>query len=90
MKLYLAQNIKKYRQARGLTQEELAEHLGVSFQSVSRWENALSYPDIELIPEIAAFFAVSTDVLLPVVSVVLKVSFVLLSVITMNPFNVIY
>ena len=66
MKLYIAENLKRLRQNRGLTQEQLAERLGVSFQSVSRWENGLSYPDIELIPEIAAFFEVSTDVLMGV------------------------
>ncbi len=66
MKLYLSRNIKKLRQSKAMTQEELAESLGVSFQSVSRWENGLSYPDIELIPEIAAFFEVSTDVLMGV------------------------
>lgn len=66
MKLYLSENIKKLRQSKGLTQEALADQLGVSFQSVSRWENGLSYPDIELIPEIAAFFEVSTDVLMGV------------------------
>jgi len=66
MKLYLSENIKKLRQSKGLTQEELADQLGVSFQSVSRWENALSYPDIELIPEIAGYFEVSTDALMGV------------------------
>lgn len=66
MKLYIANNIKRLRQAKGLTQEQLAECLGVSFQSVSRWEGGSSYPDIELIPEIAAFFEVSTDVLMGV------------------------
>ena len=64
MKLYISENIKKLRQSKGMTQEELADRLGVSFQSVSRWENGVSYPDIELIPEIACFFEVSTDVLM--------------------------
>ena len=64
MKLYIAENLRQLRQNRGLTQEQLAEQLGVSFQAVSRWENALSYPDIELIPEIAAFFEVSSDELM--------------------------
>lgn len=66
MKLYIAENLKRLRQGCGLTQEQLAERLGVSFQSVSRWETGLSYPDIEMIPEIAAFFEVSTDVLMGV------------------------
>ena len=42
MKLYISQNIKKLRQSRSLTQEELAERLGVSYQSVSRWETGIS------------------------------------------------
>ncbi len=66
MKLYISESIKRLRLSKGLTQEALAERLGVSFQSVSRWESGASYPDIELIPEIAAFFAVSTDVLMGV------------------------
>lgn len=66
MKLYIDETLKRLRRNCGLTQEQLAEQLGVSFQSVSRWENGLSYPDIELIPEIAAFFEVSTDVLMGV------------------------
>ena len=66
MKLYIADSIKHLRQSMGLTQEQLAERLGVSYQSVSRWEGGSSYPDIELIPEIAAFFEVSTDVLMGV------------------------
>ena len=66
MKLYIAENLRRLRHNCGLTQEQLAERLGVSFQSVSRWETGLSYPDIEILPEIAAFFDVSTDVLMGV------------------------
>ncbi len=66
MKLHIAENLRRLRQSKALTQEQLAERLGVSFQSVSRWETGLSYPDIELIPELAAFFDVSTDVLMGV------------------------
>nr|MCR5681894.1 helix-turn-helix domain-containing protein [Clostridiales bacterium] len=64
MKLYLGETIKRLRQQKGLTQEQLADKLGVSFQSVSRWEGGSSYPDIELIPEIAGFFHVSIDELM--------------------------
>ena len=64
MKLYIGDTIKRLRQQNGLTQEKLAEKLGVSFQSVSRWEGGTSYPDIELIPEIADFFHVTTDELM--------------------------
>lgn len=66
MKLNIGETIKKSRRERDITQEEFAEMLGVSCQSVSRWENNLCYPDIELIPTIAAFFDISTDKLMGV------------------------
>ena len=55
--------LKELRKANGMTQEQVAEALNVSFQSISRWENGLSYPDITLIPIIARLFNVSTDTL---------------------------
>ena len=58
------EKLKRLRKSRNLTQEQLADALGVSFQSVSRWENGTNYPDIELIPEIAAYFDISADDLL--------------------------
>lgn len=64
MKLYLSENIKRLRLEKGITQEKLADFLGVTFQSVSRWERGDSYPDITLLPEISAFFGVSVDNLL--------------------------
>ena len=64
MKLNIGETIKKLRKEREITQEEFAEMLGVSCQSVSRWENNSCYPDIELIPTIAAFFDISTDKLM--------------------------
>ncbi len=63
MKLNLGNNIKKYRKEKDMTQEALAEYLGVSSQAVSRWENGTTYPDVELIPGLANLFGVSTDVL---------------------------
>jgi len=66
MKLKIGETIKKLRKEREITQEEFAEVLGVSCQSVSRWENDTCYPDMELIPTIAGFFAVSVDKLLGV------------------------
>lgn len=41
MKLNLGNNIKKYRKVKNMTQEALAEYLGVSFQAISRWENGV-------------------------------------------------
>ncbi len=64
MKLNIGQTIKRLRKEREITQEEFAEVLGVTCQSVSRWENDSCYPDIELIPTIAAFFGISTDKLM--------------------------
>jgi transcriptional regulator with XRE-family HTH domain len=64
MKLLIGENIKRLRRERDLTQEELAEQLGVSFQSISRWETGACYPDMELVPSIAAFFGVTVDSLM--------------------------
>ena len=66
MKLNIGETIKRLRKEREITQEEFAEVLGVSCQSVSRWENDNCYPDIELIPTIAGFFGISTDRLMGV------------------------
>ena len=63
MKESMGQIIRKLRKERGLTQEELAEQLGVTFQAVSKWENDTGMPDIALIVPIAHIFGVSTDVL---------------------------
>ena len=72
----LGSRIAAYRKAKGLTQEELADKLGVSSQAVSKWENDLSCPDIMLLPSLAKIFDTTTDELLsgkkdePVVKVV--------------------
>lgn len=66
MKLNIGETIKRLRKEREITQEEFAEVLGVSCQSVSRWENDNCYPDIELIPTIAEFFGISVDRLIGV------------------------
>ncbi|MBQ8555008.1 MAG: helix-turn-helix transcriptional regulator [Clostridia bacterium] len=61
MKLQLGERLKTLRRERGITQERLAEALGVSCQSVSRWELAACYPDIELLPAIANYFDITLD-----------------------------
>ena len=61
---YFSENIKRLRKERDLTQEGLADFFGVSFQAVSKWERGDSYPDIKMLPEIAAFFNVTIDELL--------------------------
>lgn len=66
MNIYFSENIKRFRKERDLTQEALADFLGVSFQTISKWERGESYPDISFLPVIAEFFSVSTDALLGV------------------------
>ncbi|MBQ6043440.1 MAG: helix-turn-helix transcriptional regulator [Clostridia bacterium] len=56
--------IKSLRKEQKVTQEELAAAVGVTPQAISRWEGEGGYPDIELLPEIADFFAVSIDELI--------------------------
>ena len=51
--------LKELRRKKGITQEELAEKLGVSGRTISRWETGSNMPDISLLLEIAAFFDVS-------------------------------
>ncbi len=60
MKLY----IKELREAKGLTQKELAELMHVSFQTISKWENEVNFPDITHIPRLADIFGVSADIIL--------------------------
>ncbi|NLW74721.1 MAG: helix-turn-helix transcriptional regulator [Clostridiales bacterium] len=62
--MILADKILYLRKKNGLSQEELAEKLNVSRQSISKWESAASIPDINKIIELSAFFGVSTDYLL--------------------------
>ena len=62
----IGENIRRLRRERELTQEILAEFLGVTFQSVSKWERGESCPDISMLPAIASFFNVTTDELLDV------------------------
>ena len=58
--------LKELRKKRSLTQEQLAEYLGISSQAVSKWENNISYPDVSLLPALANYFQASTDELLGV------------------------
>lgn len=60
----LARNISIYRKERGLTQEGLAQILGLSFQAISKWENAQTMPDISLLPQLSKTLGVSIDKLL--------------------------
>lgn len=64
MKIRIAENIRNLRKAQSLTQEQLAEALGVTVGAVYKWEAGLSTPEIKLIMEIADLFEVSVDMLL--------------------------
>lgn len=67
-----AEIFKSLRKDKELTQEQLAEVLGVSPQIVSRWENGVSQPSLELLPTIASYFETSVDTLLGIVTPVKK------------------
>lgn len=63
MKETMGQIIRRLRKERNLTQEDLAEQLGITFQAVSKWENDTGMPDISQVVPLAHLFGVSTDVL---------------------------
>lgn len=60
----LAEKIQELRKKNGLSQEQLAEQLGVSRQAISKWESGQSAPDIDKIVLLSEFFRISTDYLL--------------------------
>ena len=62
--MYLPANLKKYRIIKELTQEDVAEFLGITPQSVSKWERGENYPDITFLPALANIFETSVDLLL--------------------------
>lgn len=64
MEQTLGKRIIAHRKRLGLTQDALAERLGVTAQAVSKWENDLSCPDIGMLPRLAAIFGTTTDELL--------------------------
>ena len=61
MNVQLGNKIRELRKEKNISQEVLAQYLGVSFQAVSKWENEMAMPDVAMIPAIAYFFGVSTD-----------------------------
>lgn len=60
----IGNNIKRLRQNKGVTQEQLGVALGVSSQAVSKWENESALPDISILPRLADYFGVSIDELM--------------------------
>ena len=64
----LSGKILQLRKALGLSQEQLAEQVGVSRQSISKWETGQSAPELEKIVELSRVFGISTDELLGITS----------------------
>lgn len=64
MQINIGENIRSLRKGKGLTQEQLAEVLGVTAGAVYKWEVGLSMPEIRMLVEIAKFFEMSVDALL--------------------------
>ena len=61
MNLDMGSVIKKLSTERFVTQDELAEYLGISYQAISKWENGNTKPDITMLRKLATFFGVSID-----------------------------
>lgn len=61
MEINIGGTIKALRKEHKLTQEQLAEKIGISFQAVSKWENGVALPDITLLPKLAQLFDISID-----------------------------
>ena len=74
----MADRIQHLRKSKGISQEELADKVGVSRQAVSKWESEQSTPDIEKVILLSDFFDVTTDYLLMLVSFLWWVVFLIL------------
>ena len=64
MELHIGEKIRSLRLQRGLTQEEVAVHIGISYQAISKWERCEGYPDITMLPALANYFHISVDELI--------------------------
>lgn len=62
--IHIADKLQLLRKERGITQEGLAKHLGVSKPAVSKWESGQSYPDISMLPLLASYYDVTIDELM--------------------------
>lgn len=61
MEIKINEVIKNKRRSMNVSQEVLAERLGVTVQAVSKWETGLSYPDITMLPRLAEYFEITLD-----------------------------
>ena len=64
MEINLKEKLRELRHQKNITREALAEHLGITIQSVGKWERGEGFPDITLLPKIAFYFDVTVDELL--------------------------
>lgn len=64
MEICIGRILTENRHKRGITQDELAEYIGVSKAAVSKWETSATYPDIKLLPHLAAYFNLTIDELM--------------------------
>lgn len=62
--MQIGEVIRKYRKSRNMTQEEVANRLGVTAPAVNKWENGNSFPDIMLLAPIARLLDITLDTLL--------------------------
>ena len=63
-KMNFGENLQKLRKEKNISQEQLAEELNVSRQTIGKWENGVTYPETECLIQISDFFEVSIDTLL--------------------------
>ena len=78
MKHSVGRNIARLRLSQGMTQERLAQRMGVTPQAVSKWENDLNYPDVAALPALAALLGiVALGFTVPEVAAQLSATFLL-------------